>query len=304
MIQNMSIDQLLPLCTEQNERAQLEVYQRYHLAMYHSALRIVRNPVDAEDLMHEGFLTAFEKLNQYKGENKFGGWLKQIILRKAFNFVKQKEKNTHYTINEAIIPEITVEKNEEDKAQIKQLQQALNQLKARYRNVLILMYFEGYDYEEISDILNLSYGNCRIKIKVPLAALKSAQLSGSGKIHSQETIQSNRLNTSLSGSGKIILNVATQNLNSQLSGSGKIQLKGEAQKVATKLSGSGSIRLQEVQAKDAEATLVGSGSIYLSCSNDLEATIAGSGRIRYFGEPAGKIHTKVAGSGSIRLAKE
>lgn len=143
-----------------------------------------------------------------------------------------------------------------------------------------------------------------IKIKVPLAALKSAQLSGSGKILSQETIQSNRLNTSLSGSGKIILNVATQNLNSQLSGSGKIQLKGEAQKVATKLSGSGSIRLQEVQAKDAEATLAGSGSIYLSCSNDLEATIAGSGRIRYFGEPAGKIHTKVAGSGSIRLAKE
>ena len=58
MIQNMSIDQLLPLCTEQNERAQLEVYQRYHLAMYHSALRIVWNPVDAEDLMHEGFLTA------------------------------------------------------------------------------------------------------------------------------------------------------------------------------------------------------------------------------------------------------
>lgn len=86
MVQNMSIDQLLPLCKEQDERAQLEVYQRYHLAMYHSALRIVRNPVDAEDLMHEGFLTAFEKLDQYKGDNKFGGWLKQIVLRKAFNF--------------------------------------------------------------------------------------------------------------------------------------------------------------------------------------------------------------------------
>ena len=143
-----------------------------------------------------------------------------------------------------------------------------------------------------------------IKIKVPLVALKSAKLSGSGKIHSQETVESNRLNTSLSGSGKIVLSVATQQLNSQLSGSGKIQLKGEAQQVAAKLSGSGSIRLQEVKAKDAEATLAGSGSIYLSCSNDLDATVAGSGRIRYFGEPAGKIYTKVAGSGSIRLATE
>ena len=44
MIQKMSIDQLLPLCKEKDQRAQLEVYQRYHLAMYHSALRIVRNP--------------------------------------------------------------------------------------------------------------------------------------------------------------------------------------------------------------------------------------------------------------------
>ena len=84
MIQNMSIDQLLPLCKEKDQRAQLEVYQRYHLAMYHSALRIVRNPVDAEDIMHEGFLTAFEKLAQYKGDNKFSGWLKQIVIRKAF----------------------------------------------------------------------------------------------------------------------------------------------------------------------------------------------------------------------------
>ena len=143
-----------------------------------------------------------------------------------------------------------------------------------------------------------------IKIKVPLVALKSAKLSGSGKIHSQETVQADRLNTSLSGSGKILLTVTAQKLNSQLSGSGKIQLNGEAQKVKAKLSGSGSIRLQEIKAKDAEATLAGSGSIYLSCSNDLEATVAGSGRIRYHGEPSGKIHTKVAGSGSIRLATE
>lgn len=173
----MSIDQLLPLCKAKDERAQLEVYQRYHLAMYHSALRIVRNPVDAEDLMHEGFLTAFEKLEQYKGENKFGGWLKQIVLRKAFNLVKQKEKTAHYNINEAVLAETTVEKTEENKAQIVQLQQALNQLKIRYRNVLILMYFEGYDYEEISDILNLSYGNCRTLVSRAKDQLKQKMMT-------------------------------------------------------------------------------------------------------------------------------
>ena len=177
MVQKMSIDQLLPLCKEKDERAQLEVYQRYHLAMYHSALRIVRNPVEAEDLMQEGFLTAFEKLDQYKGENKFGGWLKQIVLRKAFNLAKQKEKRSHYSINEVILPETTTEKTEEDKAQIVHLQQALNQLKTRYRHVLILMYFEGYDYEEISDILNLNYGNCRTLVSRAKEQLKQKMIT-------------------------------------------------------------------------------------------------------------------------------
>jgi hypothetical protein len=65
-----------------------------------------------------------------------------------------------------------------------------------------------------------------------------------------------------------------------------------------------SIRLKGMPAIDAEASLAGSGSIYLSCSENLDAKVAGSGRIRYFGEPSGKIHTKVAGSGSIRLATE
>ena len=159
MIQKMSIDQLLPLCKEKDQRAQLEVYQRYHLAMYHSALRIVRNPVDAEDIMHEGFLTAFDKLTQYKGENKFGGWLKQIVIRKALSFVQKKEKAIHYSLNEAVLTDTKTEENNNE--QHKQLQQGLDQLNPRYRNVLILMYFEGYDYEEISGILDLSYGNCR-----------------------------------------------------------------------------------------------------------------------------------------------
>lgn len=63
-----------------------------------------------------------------------------------------------------------------------------------------------------------------IKINIPLVALKSTQLSGSKKIHCQEIVQSNHIKTYLSGSGKIVLTIATQKLSSQLSGSGKIQL--------------------------------------------------------------------------------
>ncbi len=161
MIQNTHIDQLLLLCKEKDERAQLEVYQRYHLAMYHSALRIVQNPVDAEDIMQEGFITALDKLDQYKGNNKFGGWLKQIVIRKALRFVQIQQNTPHYSLNEYQLPTGINENDDTKEIQLQQLQQGLNQLKSRYRNVLVLLYFEGYDYEEISSILNISYGNCR-----------------------------------------------------------------------------------------------------------------------------------------------
>ncbi|MEN8768619.1 MAG: head GIN domain-containing protein, partial [Candidatus Arcticimaribacter sp.] len=67
-----------------------------------------------------------------------------------------------------------------------------------------------------------------VKIKVPLVALKEASLSGSGKIHSENTINTADFKASLSGSGKIVLAVEAKETSAQLSGSGKISLKGKA----------------------------------------------------------------------------
>jgi len=172
MIKKMEIDLLIQLCKKKDEPAQMEVYNRYHLAMYHSALRIVQNRVDAEDVMQESFLTAFEKLDQYKGGNKFGGWLKQITLRKALHFCEKRnrQKTTLLEDDWYYLSEDT--SLDQDNAQAVQLQKALNKLKPRYRNALLLMYFEGYDYEELCSVLKLSYGNCRTLISRAKEQLK------------------------------------------------------------------------------------------------------------------------------------
>ena len=72
---------------------------------------------------------------------------------------------------------MTAETSKEKEIQIKQLQEGLNQLKSRYRNVLILMHFEGYDYEEISHILQLSYGNCRTLVSRAKDQLKQKMMT-------------------------------------------------------------------------------------------------------------------------------
>ena len=75
---NQNIEQLLVLCSSGNQRAQLEIYNRYYKAMYNTSYRIVNDTYKAEDIMQESFLTAFEKLESLKDKTVFGGWRKEI----------------------------------------------------------------------------------------------------------------------------------------------------------------------------------------------------------------------------------
>ena len=76
------IDALLVLCRKGNQLAQLEVYNRYQNAMYNTAVRIVKNSAEAEDVMQESFIAAFSKLDSFKGTASFGSWLKRIVINK------------------------------------------------------------------------------------------------------------------------------------------------------------------------------------------------------------------------------
>ena len=77
---NQNIEQLVELCKTGNQFAQLEVYNRYYKAMYNTALRIVKDTYEAEDIMQDAFLTAFTKLDSLKEAITFGAWLKRIVI--------------------------------------------------------------------------------------------------------------------------------------------------------------------------------------------------------------------------------
>ena len=95
-MKDKKVDELLELCKHNHAQAQMEVYNRYHQTMFITTLKIVHNKMDAEDVMQEGFLTAFNRIDQYKGENNFGGWLKQIIIRKSIHIIRNS--NTYLAL--------------------------------------------------------------------------------------------------------------------------------------------------------------------------------------------------------------
>ena len=163
MLTQLSIDHLLERCKKQDQQAQLEVYRRFHGMMYHSALRIVGHPEDAEDVMQESFMTAFEKLEQYQGQNRFGGWLKQITMRKALYHAAKQAKMNHSPDGALEIEagETAIGIAEEASPKLQQLHAALYQLNPRYRQVICLHYLEGMDQEEICGLMDLLPGTYR-----------------------------------------------------------------------------------------------------------------------------------------------
>lgn len=139
-----------------------------------------------------------------------------------------------------------------------------------------------------------------VSIEIPMQALQLIALSGSGSIHSDEPIRSKSINTKMAGSGKINLNVETQEMSANLSGSGRIELQGSSQEFEAKLAGSGSIWARTMKVNDSNLALSGSGRMIVNVSDRLKAQVSGSGSIRYEAKPSTEIVSKVTGSGSIK----
>ncbi|MFA5727706.1 MAG: sigma-70 family RNA polymerase sigma factor, partial [Saccharofermentanaceae bacterium] len=83
---------LIEACRKGDRSAQFKIYKLYYKAMYNTCLRIVNDTAEAEDIMQESFLDAFERLESYTGEGTFGSWLKRIVINRSLDFLR-KEKD-------------------------------------------------------------------------------------------------------------------------------------------------------------------------------------------------------------------
>jgi RNA polymerase sigma factor (sigma-70 family) len=146
-------------------KAQFESYELYKVAMYNTALRIVQNTAEAEDVLQESFLAAFTKIASYNGESTFGAWLKSIVVNKSINAL-QKQKAALGFMEEvsketAATAAATTPEDDSLIWNIDQIKHAVSQLPDGYRVVFTLYLFEGYDHREIADILDITEGGSK-----------------------------------------------------------------------------------------------------------------------------------------------
>jgi len=152
-------NQIIEKCKQNNRVAQLQLYNQYCNGMYRVAKRFIANDAEAEDVVQDAFIKAFSKLHQYKAEVTFGAWLKRIVINKSIDVLKSKKQ--HFVeLDEVHLKVMDTDDNNkwlvEDDVTINQVKKAINNLPEKYKYVVTLFLIEGYDHEEISEILQIS----------------------------------------------------------------------------------------------------------------------------------------------------
>lgn len=154
-------------CKFGDQKAQFQIYKLYYKAMYNTSLRIVNDTMEAEDIMQEAFLSAFEKIDTYSGMVSFGAWLKKIVINRSLDVLGKKKAvfediGFHVGILDDSIEESN--RNEEIDVRVEEVKEAINRLPDGYRIILSLYLLEGYDHDEIAEILKISSSTSRSQL--------------------------------------------------------------------------------------------------------------------------------------------
>ncbi|MDP5172342.1 MAG: RNA polymerase sigma factor [Bacteroidia bacterium] len=149
---------LVEACKKGDRTAQFRIYQLYSRAMYNICVRILGDTAAAEDALQEAFVSAFRKLNSFEGRSTFGAWLKRIVINKCVSTLQRNkmefEPLEHAEAEAAIdpvLPETILPRLDANT-----IQQAIDTLPEGCKVIFSLYQLEGYDHQEIADILGVS----------------------------------------------------------------------------------------------------------------------------------------------------
>jgi RNA polymerase sigma-70 factor (ECF subfamily) len=151
------------------------IVQRYRPGLYHLVLKMVRNPQEAEDIVQESFIKAYQALPSFSEEFAFSTWLYKIAINHCIDFLRKKKLPTlsldkpieakdgdvqRELPDRGLTPEGSLLRTERHRL----IQEAIERLPEHYRTVIVLRHQEEKSYEEIAQILHLPLGTVKARI--------------------------------------------------------------------------------------------------------------------------------------------
>ncbi len=178
----MSLDQLIQKCKKNDTKAQSDLYKLFSSKLFALCLKYSRNYAEAEDNLHDAFVTIFKKISQYESKGSFEGWLKRIVVNTALQ--RYRSKGVFDIVNEEYIEDISIEV-ENDTIDIDFLLNSIQELPDRYRLVFNLYVLDGYSHKEIGEMLGIATGTTKSNLARARMILKNKVENYKANLNSQ-----------------------------------------------------------------------------------------------------------------------
>lgn len=155
--------ELIRKCLEGDRVAQKALYETFSRVMYGLCLRYSSNADEAKDILQDGFVKVFTKMDQFSFNGSFEGWMKRIFVNTALEYYRVNKVHMYHSDVDAAFEkphhDFTVEKLGQ-----KEILQAINSLAPGYRTVLNLFIVEGYSHAEIGEMMGITEGTSKSQL--------------------------------------------------------------------------------------------------------------------------------------------
>lgn len=167
----MTTNQMLEGCRNGDPEARRELYEWLAGRMFGVVRRYVNDRATAEDLLHDGFVTLFTRIGDYRGEGSFEGWCRRIFVNTALGWIRKSSPVWSEDYSEVPAASRQVAADAVEKISADDLMKCIDQLPSGYRTILNLYAVEGYTHAEIAMKLGISentsrsqYSRARVKL--------------------------------------------------------------------------------------------------------------------------------------------
>ncbi|MEJ6979858.1 sigma-70 family RNA polymerase sigma factor [Pedobacter sp. P351] len=167
----LSVEDLLEGCRRSDHRTQELLYKSLASKMLGVCMRYARDQFEAEDMLQTGFVKVFKKVNEFRGEGSFEGWIRRIMVNTAIESYRKNQRMMNLVDIEEVYdaPQVTFDMN---RLEVDDLMNLIQQLSSGYKLVFNLYAIEGYSHKEIADQLGITEGASKSQLSRARAILR------------------------------------------------------------------------------------------------------------------------------------
>ncbi|ASU32082.1 RNA polymerase subunit sigma-70 [Mucilaginibacter xinganensis] len=176
-----TIDELIKKCKANERKAQELLYKQFASKMMGVCLRYATDRMEAEDMLQNGFIKVFQKIEDYRGDGSFEGWIRRIMVHSSIEYYRKYHKMVQMVDIEDAAAHTSVDALATSKLAANELMALIQQLAPGYRIVFNLYAIEGYSHREIAEMTGITEGASKSQLSRARSVLKEKVIKMEGK---------------------------------------------------------------------------------------------------------------------------